>query len=588
MALNVKHINSDACFLLTFEPVIPESARGAIIPEPFTILLDPWITGPSKIFHSKISISTHKHPACISSLAELPSPPDLVIISQHKSDHCNEATLRQLPANGTKTLILAEPASARLIKSWKYFDREKIRTIERWEDPRLTGKQTVVRVPVPPLVPGGQEGEVTVAFIPQKRDLAGLHSAIGITYRPPPTPNLAKPASQVKILTPPTTPESQTQTFANAGVKMPLLTPTDDCFLRPRSPPSPPISPHSLRSVQSASTLMASPTRPPTRPTSSSNLRPMTSSSSNEYPLARNNFSRPISVIFSPHGISYTHLASYATSHLVTEAALPLTALLHCMDRVQNPWWLGGNVCAGVPTGAEIATKLGARIWVSAHDGEKDVRGLATGMLKTRRWGRDEVEGVLDSSTQHGRSTSDKVQNQDSCSDKIQQAKSAGTEVMRLNSGDEVLVSGVGIWRSSSTEDDQWVSSSVGDDIDTKPTKTVTPNGNKHDERKNIKQLENGPTHPEFPKVPSHKAPKNIGIYKALKTKDLIKPSPRLELERVREPERPAPPIPELSPVIELPPLNVESKKAAQKLGIEKTLRSAPSDDRIVRFGLTT
>ncbi|KAI0854433.1 hypothetical protein F5Y00DRAFT_223102 [Daldinia vernicosa] len=445
MALTIKNLNSDASFLLSFEPIIPEFAQHIVTPKPFTLLLDPWITGPSKIFHSKISITTHIHPACISSLSELPSPPDLVIITQHKSDHCNEATLRQLPASGTNTIILAEPAAARLIKSWKYFDQKKIRTIERWEDPRLTGKQSVVRIPVPPVTPGGQGGEVTVAFIPQKRDLAGLHGAIGITYRPPPThhlqlgiPTISKPPS------PPATPN--TPTMQDSDMLLANNSSTPNPFLLP---PSPPVSPHSLRSVQSASTLLPSPahSRLSTsfpRSVSQSHIRPATSIG----------MIRPISVLFSPHGISYDYIAPYVTSHLVAEAALPLTALLHCMDSVTNPWWLGGNISAGVPTGAEIATRLGARIWLSAHDGEKDVRGLATAMLKTKRWRREEVEGALDT-REEGKPGKEKPGHARKGS-----SSSIGgvtTEIMRLGSGDEIVVSGSGmLWCSPENTDDQW------------------------------------------------------------------------------------------------------------------------------------
>ncbi|OTB11787.1 hypothetical protein K445DRAFT_339299 [Daldinia sp. EC12] len=380
MALTIKHLNSDASFLLSFEPIIPEFAQPGVTPKPFTVLLDPWITGPSKVLHSKISITTQIHPACISSLSELPSPPDLVIISQHKTDHCNEATLRQLPANGSKTIILAEPAAARLIKSWKYFDQEKVRTIERWEDPRLTGKQSVVRIPVPPVTPGGQGGEVTIAFIPQKRDLGGLHGAIGITYRPPPT--------------------------------------------------------HHLQ-------LGPNPSFP--RSISQNHIHPVTSTG----------MVRPISVLFSPHGISYANIAPYVTSHLVAEAALPLTALLHCMDSVSNPWWLGGNICAGVPAGAEIATRLGARIWLSAHDAEKEVRGLVTGMLKTKRWRREEVEGALDLREERKSGKEKLGHARKSSSSSI---GGMATEVMRLGSGDEVVVSGNGmLWCSPENAGDQWV-----------------------------------------------------------------------------------------------------------------------------------
>ncbi|KAI1428263.1 hypothetical protein F5Y12DRAFT_782699 [Xylaria sp. FL1777] len=440
MALSIKHLNSDASFLLSFEPVIPESIVGSVIPHPFTVLLDPWITGPSTIFHPRISITSQKQPACISSLTELLRPPDLVIISQHNPDHCNEATLRQLPASG-RTIILAEPASARVIRSWKYFDKDKVRTIKRWEDPRITGKQSVVRIPVPPVQPNGQEGEVTVAFIPQKRDLAGLHGAIGITYRSPPTHDLIKQVPLAGVLTPPSTPEGQGQMFIDKETRPPLKTPTGDSFLLPPTPPiSPlsPMSPNSLRSIRSASTLIASPTHSLYSP----HFRPSTSSQNEKVlPPSPYSHSRPISLIFSPHGIQYSCLAPYATSHLVAEAALPLTALLHCMDSINSPWWLGGNVCAGVPYGAEIASKLGARLWISAHDGEKDVRGLATGLLKTRRWKDDEIEAAL----AHGLGG---LVNRPKM-DQDTGARKCHTQILRLNSGEEILVSGTGqLWHN--------------------------------------------------------------------------------------------------------------------------------------------
>ncbi|KAI0456625.1 hypothetical protein F5B21DRAFT_146211 [Xylaria acuta] len=436
MALTVKHLNSDASFLLSFEPVIPESVADSVIPRPFTILLDPWLTGPSTIFHPRISITSHRHPACISSLTELSQPPDLVIISQHKPDHCNETTLRQLPARGT-TLILAEPASARIIRSWKYFDKEKIRIMERWEDPRITGKQSVIRIPVPPLQPSGQEGEVTVAFIPQKHDLAGLHGAVGITYRSPPTHDLIKQVTQATFLTPPSTPESYIQKFTVAEGQFSVTAPTGDTFLLPPTPPMSPvslISPKSLRSIRSVSTLIASPTHCLYSPS----FRPATSQNEKVLPPSPFSHSRPISLIFSPHGIQYSYIAPYATSHLVAEAALPLTALLHCMDSISNPWWLGGNICAGVPYGAEIASKLGARLWISAHDGEKDVRGLATGLLKTRRWKDEEIRGALENGLD-GHSDGWKGGNINVREKTKGTRQGDCTEILRLECGEEIL-----------------------------------------------------------------------------------------------------------------------------------------------------
>ncbi|KAK8083122.1 hypothetical protein PG996_001903 [Apiospora saccharicola] len=480
MALTIKHLNEDASFLLSFEPILPPNVKGTVAaPKPYIILLDPWITGPSKIFHSKISVSTHKNPACVATLSELPEP-DLVIISQHKSDHCNEATLRQLPGTGTKTQILAEPASARVIKSWKYFDSNKIWTIPKWEDPRLTGKSTVIRVPVPAVTPDGQPGEVTVAWIPQKRDLACLHSAIALTYRPPSTDGLAPPAQYTlapPLISPPATPRS-VRSIAPPFPKVLKINSTDPKKTGARPAPlTPPMSPtNSVLFARSAAEAMpASPTDSMAPAPLFSACRPISSAAGTITAAAQHkengNTTRPLSLIFSPHGINYAHLAPYASSHLVSEAALPLTALLHCMDSISNPWWLGGNICAGLPAGAEIARRLCARVWLSAHDGDKDVKGLATGLLKTRKYGRDEVLDVVSpgdrdgcgsssGSSRHMRTTttsSESTSVGDPCGCEVVEDSEPGyfkriksvsvsnpTDVFRLSSGEEVAVRGDG------------------------------------------------------------------------------------------------------------------------------------------------
>ena len=82
-------------------------------------------------------------------------------------------------------------------------------------------------------------------------------------------------------------------------------------------------------------------------------------------------------------------------SHLVTEAALPLTALLHCFDRVTNVWYLGGNICAGFPGGREIVESLLARCWISAHDADKTSKGFATKKLLFEKYRKEEVEAVV-------------------------------------------------------------------------------------------------------------------------------------------------------------------------------------------------
>ena len=392
MSLHIKQLNADASFLLSFEPN-PDNSVEKQQSKPFTILTDPWIVGPSKVIHPILAVSTHRKPACVSTLPE----PDLVVISQHKSDHCNEATLRQLSPTG-RALILAVPAAVKVIKSWGYFDEDKIVTIPRWEETAGYGsKDPVVRVPVPPAAPGGASGEVTVAYIPQKRDVSGLHAAIGITYTPPPGSRTTIPQFPV---TPPATPDGHRSTRL---LHRPVASPAAQALhLTPPTPPaSPPQSACSFRSVRSYESAASTVSR----------LQPS---------LSRRD--SPVSVIFSPHGISYQDLAPY-TAHLARISALPLTALLHCLDTVSNPWWLGGNICAGAPTGLETATKLGARVWVSAHDGDKEIGGLMTKMLRVRRFEKGEVQRELNAGG-------------DGCS---------ATEVLALGVGEGVCVNREGV-----------------------------------------------------------------------------------------------------------------------------------------------
>ncbi|KAK4178830.1 hypothetical protein QBC36DRAFT_181599 [Triangularia setosa] len=313
MAVTIQHLNSDATFLFTFEPrsyrhVQPGPSRS---PKLFRILLDPWITGPAKFIHPKIAKATHRQPPCILSLLELPEP-DLVIISHNSSKHCNEATLRQLPAIGTKTIILSTPASDSKIKSWKNFEKGKVKILPRWEPSKPGDPKgpNILRYTVPS-IPPGEPGEVTVAFIPQKHDLSGLHYAIAITYRPPspplyhlPLPQRLRIKSQTSLISPVTTTSSQHQ----------------------------------------------------------------------QHPIPQAD-DRPISILYVPHGISYSTIHSYATNHLISEAALPLTVLLHPFNvHHQAPFWHKTRDI--VPSGIEIAIKLAAKTWIGAHDGDLVHRGL--------------------------------------------------------------------------------------------------------------------------------------------------------------------------------------------------------------------
>ncbi len=250
----------------------------------------------------------------------------MVLISQDKPDHCHEATLRQLSPDLKDAIILAVPAAAKKIKSWRYFDPSRVCALLPFSE---STPNTITRIALPASTPLESPGEVTVAFMPAKRDLTGLHNAIGITYRAP---------------------SSQASISFSSSISL---------------PPTPPESPGSSDILASESS-----TRSLQRP-------------------------RTLSLIYSPHGVTYTHIKPYAISHLVREAALPLTALLHSFDRVQNPWWLGGNISAGLPGGLEIAQNLLARAWISAHDEDKENSGFSVSNIKTRKYTVDEVRALL-------------------------------------------------------------------------------------------------------------------------------------------------------------------------------------------------
>ncbi|MCJ1349892.1 hypothetical protein MMC31_008135, partial [Peltigera leucophlebia] len=183
MSLTVKHLNGDSTFLLTFSPLLklptsstlpsqsslghqqhqaPQSPPGT-----FSILIDPWLSGPSCIYHPKFLLSKLVLPACIDHLAQIPEP-NVVLISQEKPDHCHEATLRQLKPNSNLTTILAEPSAARKIRGFKHFLRSQVVTMPTYSDKK---PESIIRFYIPPLIPGGSPGEATIAFIPTKFDM---------------------------------------------------------------------------------------------------------------------------------------------------------------------------------------------------------------------------------------------------------------------------------------------------------------------------------------------------------------------------------------------------------------------------------
>ncbi|KAH7359227.1 hypothetical protein B0T11DRAFT_330925 [Plectosphaerella cucumerina] len=305
MSLTVRLLDHPSFFLLTFEPLQPMTNKAVATPKlpplkPFRVLLDPRLNDAA-------GTATHPTPG-IASLLDLPEI-DLVILTHASRDTVHERMIRDLPGSNsalrTPPLVLAEHRAAGLVRGWDHFPKDRIRTIPVWRDPGLTSRDGVSRVQVPPFIPGGHPGELTVALVPfAKADPSRTSraAAVGITYRPPP---------------PGTTPRSPGARVTGAA----------------------------------------------------------------------------LSVLFCPRGASYTSMAAFATGHLVAEAALPLTCLLHPFDEVAAPWWCpwSGLRRTGAPEGCETAAALGTRGWLWGQSIPEAQGLLKRRLVKTRKWRKREV-----------------------------------------------------------------------------------------------------------------------------------------------------------------------------------------------------
>jgi hypothetical protein len=399
MAVTCKKLNGDTTFLLTFSATEPASspASRALDRSTFTVLLDPWLGGDSAIFHPKFALAKHTVPPCIDHLCEL-RPPNVVIVSQDRTDHCHEATLRQLDPSLQHTVILAHAGAAKKIRGWKYFNPHKIHAF-----PTFSAKKdsTILRFHIPSPVPGANPGEVTFVLVPAKRDMTGLHNAVGITYRPPSF------SSHFDLSPISSTFDDSASSPPAFSLQSPHLT-----ALPPTPPDSPPCNDAS--SPPTPRSPLADTFFPDARHAMPSTLSPPTS------PIYAAFRPKTISVIYSPHGITCRAMLPYVTTHLVANAALPLTLLLHPFDRVQNPWYLGGNISAGMPGGLEIAQNLLARCWVGAHDEDKESSGISVLKIVTQKHTVDEVRALVE---------------------KERRGRKVGVDVRALGCGEEMVLS---------------------------------------------------------------------------------------------------------------------------------------------------
>nr|XP_023898822.1 uncharacterized protein LOC112010694 [Quercus suber] len=398
MALTIEQLNADTTFLLTLTPSFAPRKDARRSPAAYTILLDPWLTGHSSLFHPSFQISHHTGTSAIQTLRELGDHLDLIIISQDKPDHCHQATLCSLPPD-TTAHIIATPAAARKIKSWRHFEPGVVQTMAPYDAEK---PQTFLRIPLPSYTSSSAAGEITISHIPTKRDVAGLHNAIGITYRPPASiltslePDVPDRSDDfLSIRTPKV---RKAKSFGRLRRKFSRGTLVGE---RPRTsqpdtpPPVPALISSDLSSLASSHQLPTPPLTPDDSNYDQVSLksfsRPMTASS----PWIGRKQERTLSVIYTPHGVSAAVLAPYIEHHLLPRRALPLTALFHGITQEQNPRLLGGIVANGAPGGVEIARMTKPRYWISAHDELKENKGLATVWIKSRIFEKEEVEALL-------------------------------------------------------------------------------------------------------------------------------------------------------------------------------------------------
>ncbi|KAK6515002.1 hypothetical protein TWF506_007357 [Arthrobotrys conoides] len=420
MPITLRHITADSTWLITLtSPHNPPSHA------PFNILVDPWIVGPSEVWHPKFAQNHHTTPSSIQSLTELDPQPDILLISQTKSDHCNEATCRQLSKDGGLQ-IYTVPGADSLVKSWKHFNPENVHRLRPFTS-RKNGR--VSRIPIyKNSVPSKPKDEsstssktnkdeedytfetdpsiaaiVELAFLPALKpwEIPSIHIGLGITYTP--TQDRTLPPS------PPLTPPSANHLHPTVATAHQVPSTITLSTVPSNNSTSP-----SNKSNSNNNTHSDSPNRFPKKPDPSS--RSSSKKSINLKQPGPKNFLTD-SLLYTPHGVPPSALTQYLTS-----LPLPLTAFLHCFVKVDNPKWLGGTVSSGLPNALKILTELkkirteqarlieepispksscsteyplGVKYLVATHDEEVKLEGFCSHFVKKIKWEVKEVNDEL-------------------------------------------------------------------------------------------------------------------------------------------------------------------------------------------------
>ncbi|KAK6530219.1 hypothetical protein TWF694_003583 [Orbilia ellipsospora] len=406
MPITLRHITADSTWLITLT-----SPHDSPSHPPYNILIDPWIVGPSPVWHPKFAQNHRTVPASISNLSELTPQPDVLLISQTKTDHCNEATCRQLPKDGI--LVYTVPGADSIVKSWKHFEPSNVHRLRPFNSHK---RGRVSRIPIykpdtkiPTEASKSEDYRfeddpdvaaiVELAFLPALKpwEIPSLHIGLGITYTPLETPS-SNGATDSMPPSPPLTPPASAFLHPNTSVTDPSQStstlstfPSNQSSIAPQTPLSPNRFPKTTSSPPStAKDYMRRNLKSPGRKTSSTE-----------------------SILYSPHGVPASAISQYINS-----LPLPLTAFLHCFVRVDNPKWLGGTVSSGLPNALRIISSLkdirtdqgrrseepisprsscstdfglGVKYLISTHDEEVEMEGFCSYFVKKSKWGAEDV-----------------------------------------------------------------------------------------------------------------------------------------------------------------------------------------------------
>jgi len=162
-----------------------------------------------------------------------------------------------------------------------------------------------------------------------RRDMSGLHTALGITYRPPASVLSLSLSSYVALpATPPSSRgESSSPSSAAAAQTRPQTSPSKRSRGLAASPDGAaaqrPYTPRIEHVGGRANTIVPAP-GPASRQTE-----------------------RTVSLLYTPHGVEFRDVEPWAQNHLLERAALPLTMLVHGFNQVGGPWWAGGVMMSG-------------------------------------------------------------------------------------------------------------------------------------------------------------------------------------------------------------------------------------------------